>query len=255
MHKQYRIYRHMISSFAQRIIICLVVALLPTISHAYEVQPLLHYLNITQGNLSSSIQVRNTSDQPLALDIASYYLQMEGDSPLLGDTAEDELLIFPPAALIAPGASQVIRLRWVPLEEEILSDQSFLVVVEQIPLTGGDEGVQVSLAFNAVVHVKAPGSQPDLEVETLFLSDNDGTPSLKIKLHNKGRGHAFGSQISLSVTWGNERREFSSVELATHVSDLFLPPEHYRLIDLPLPSLPMNSGIEAFSVVPLYRKP
>lgn len=207
---------------------------------AFEVRPLVHYLDLESAVVSSTIRVRNSGTDVLPIEISSYRLELRDGHPVVGAPADEILLVFPPAALIQPGASQIVRLQWVPTVVPV-QDQSFLVVMEQLPLdNNNDNGLQMLLAFNAVVHMKAPGSQPQWAIVNRVGASEGSLPSLEIGLNNKGNGNAFGSNISLVLVWGSESRVISPYELANYAPDLFLPPGHTRTFEVPWPDWPTD---------------
>lgn len=227
--------------------------LLATRLQAYEVRPLVHYLDVSTGAVTSAIQVRNTGTQPLPVEFSSYRLLMREGSPYAGARADEQLLVFPPASLIEPGATQVVRVQWAS-QAFPQEDQSFLVVISQVPDQRQTDGVQMLLMFNAVVHLKAAGSQPSLQIGDRALdSGSEDLPSLKFDLNNSGSGNAYGRDITLLVSWPQGRREFSSVELAEYAPDLFLPPGSKRTVELPLPALPVDTSASDINIDVRYQ--
>lgn len=219
---------------------------------AYEVQPLLHQLNPHAGAGSSTLLIHNTGTQPLQLEISSYELKLHNGSPFAGAIADNKLLVFPPATRVAPGSSQVVRLQWVS-EEILTQDQSYLVVIGQVPEETAGNGVEMLLVFNAVVHVKAATSSPQLVVKNAQLVSGEELPSVKFDLNNTGSGNAFGSNIRIVVDWGDERREFSPLELAEYAPDLFLPPGNQRTITVPLPRSPVDWAVTEMRIGARYE--
>lgn len=204
-----------------------------SVAQAFDIQPLVHRIDPGSGVISSIIQVRNSTDRPLPLDISSYRLALDEGTPSAAQPADDELLAFPPAVVIKPGDTQLVRIQWIAAEP-LLQDQSYLVVVEQLPQGDTRDGVQMLLAFNAVVHVSASKSQPRLEISARGNLSDETLPSLEIDLHNKGNGNAFGNSISLVLATDTERHVIKPVELANYAPDLFLPPNHQRSFAIPL---------------------
>ena len=211
---------------------------------------MIHRLHLQDGVSASSLQIRNTSDQPLAVDIESYRLLLTDGVPSVGESADDKLLVFPPAVIIPPASAQVVQIQWNP-ETDIDSDQSFLVVVEQLPIDSSTSGVQMLLAFNAVIHVHKPNSFPILEVMNAELFPAGDPAQLDIEIHNTGLGHAFGTQMSLELSFGDQTRLITSEELLGYASDLFLPPDYIRTVSIPVPELTPETKV---SVKVLYKK-
>lgn len=207
-----------------------------SIGHALEIQPLTHQLNLSLGNTYSTLELKNTTASPVMLDITSYRLELDSGRPYAGQTADDELLAFPPAVVLQPNQSQVVRIQWL-LGSLLKHDRSYLVVIEQLPPSNAVDGVQMLLAFNAVVHVQAFNSAPDIQVAASEMTTDNSAPVLKVNLHNKGNGNGFGRSIGLVIGTGIAQISISPDELANYAPDLFFPPDYQRTILIPLGDL------------------
>ena len=201
---------------------------------AYEVHPLVHQIDLADGRLTSSLTIKNTADRQLALDISVRRLELVDGKPFAGKYADEEVLVFPPAALIPPAGAQVVRIQLVP-DTELSEDISYLVVVEELPDPNAQTGVQMLLAFNAIVYVLGADNQPDVKVTSTRLQHINGVPSLEIELHNSGTGNAYGRGISLELIGGTDKYTVSAAELSASVSNLFLPPNYRRSFIIPVP--------------------
>jgi fimbrial chaperone protein len=84
---------------------------------------------LSPGQTATSLTVTNQGSSETAIQIRAYaWSQKDGDEQL---TASDVVLLSPPLAKIAPGASQVIRiiLRKAPKGQEA----TYRIVIDQIP--------------------------------------------------------------------------------------------------------------------------
>jgi len=212
-------------------------------AHAYEVQPMIQRVDLSGNNGYSSIQIRNTSDTALPVAISTYRLELEDGSPHPGPAADNELLAFPPSVLIPPLSTQAVRIQWLP--ETIADvDTSYIVLIEELPNLETREGVQMLLAFNAIIHVHIPGTKPALTVTESTIRFDETAPVLAVELHNTGDGNAYGHTIDLQLEWESGTRTVTAEELSGYASDLFLPPGYRRTIDIPVPGIDYNSTVE-----------
>ena len=221
--------------------ICILLLVTST-AHAYEVQPLIQRMEVAKGVSYSSIQIRNTSDQPLPVEISTHQLELLDGSPHKGVSAENELLVFPPSVLIAPSSTQVVRIQWIS-ELQVEKDTSFIVLIEQLPNAESREGVQMLLAFNAVVHVQAPNSSSEIEVTKSRITIVETLPVLEVELYNSGNGNAYGHEITLQLEWDSKSRTIPANELANYVTDLFLPPGYRRTVEIPVPDMVQETSV------------
>ncbi len=212
---------------------------------ALDVSPLVHTLSLEPGRSETQLTVSNTSDQPLPVEFTPYHLRMTGADLSIGAAADDDLLVFPPAAVLQPGASQIVRVQLDP-SLPLVEDRSYIVLVDQVPLgfdSGPGQGVQVLLTFNVVIHVEASDSQPDLVARRTRLVK---PKTLVATIANRGSGNAFGANMSLSIKQAGAELRVGPEALRAQLDDLFFPPGHRRKIRLKVPGL--QPGKEPVSV-------
>ena len=127
--------------------------LLGTAANAMSVSPIT--LDLSAGGKSSG-QITVINDGAIALPVEIIISRMEMDESGKSTTkpAGDELLLFPPQALIAPGATQSFRVQWVG-DPQIKQSQSYIFSVNQVPvkMPKGTSGVQVVFNFATIVNV------------------------------------------------------------------------------------------------------
>ena len=223
---------------ASTIAFTIVLGAAPRTADAFEVHPLVHRIDAYGRQSSSNVIVTNSSDQPLPVEFTAYALEYDGVSAQRGAPADEELLVFPPSAIVAPGRVQAARVQWLG-EPDIESARSYIVTVEQVPASGAsaDEasGVQVLLTFNVYVHVSPPGAEPRLVVRERRVESANGRSTLHFHLANEGNGNAFGSLMTFELE--GEGRVGRVLPEADDVgtAELFFPPGFERDVELPLP--------------------
>ena len=210
----------------------------PRTADAFEVHPLVHRIE-SLGRLSSSnVVVTNSSDQPLPVEFTAYALEYDGKSAQRGAPADDELLVFPPSAIVAPGRVQAARVQWLG-EPDIERARSYIVIVEQIPAFGASvddaSGVQVLLTFNVYVHVSPPGAEPRLVVRERRVESANGRSTLHLRLVNDGNGNAYGSLMSFELDGEGRIGRVLPEADGVGTAELFFPPGFEREVELPLP--------------------
>ncbi len=85
----------------------------PTNGAAFEVKPLIHDLESVGRRTTSTIVVTDPSYQPLLTEITVNQRVFDDAGVQELVSADDDLLVFPPLASIAPGATQSIRIQWL----------------------------------------------------------------------------------------------------------------------------------------------
>jgi len=199
---------------------------------AFEVNPLVHVLRPYAGDNDTSLTVRNTTGQELRVEVRVFELVLDDRGPGRGAPADERLFVLPPAAVVPPGATQVVRMRWLdpdPLDR----DASFVVAIEQVPgamdTPTPDIGVQMLLTFNTVVHVRAQGVAPALRIEQVVTREDGG---LRFTLVNDGRGNAYGERMRFTLIDGARRVPVPVEDLLAGDVHLFLSPGARQSIDL-----------------------
>ena len=105
---------------------------------------------LSPGEMATSLTVTNSGTSETAVQIRAYaWGQKDNDDPL---TATDDVLLSPPLAKIAPGASQVIRLilRKAPQGQEA----SYRILIDQLPPPGEPGVVHIVLRLSIPIFAK-----------------------------------------------------------------------------------------------------
>ena len=153
----------LLSKFKIAILILIsVISLMATsIAAAMSVSPIVIDLSVTGRNARNQISVINTLtyDLPVEINVSEVYVDENGVTSTK-DVGEDNFMIFPPQALIKPGATQVFRVQWVG--EPIDESKSYIFSVAQLPveLDKGVSGIQLLYNFQVVVNVAPLQGKP-----------------------------------------------------------------------------------------------
>lgn len=202
-----------------------------------EVSPLVHEMH-SSGPLSSSrIAVRNPSDNPLPLDMQVQRIQFKPDGSYDLSVQEEDLLVFPPAVLLGPGARQTVRLQWVgPTQLE--RSRSYFISLSQPALTQPREpqnGVKLMLTFNILVHISSRDLQPQLQVRSVKPIKHGALTLLQASVFNAGQRYGYISDNTLRLSVGNKLLSvLQPGELRQRGKDVFLPPGGQRTVLIPL---------------------
>lgn len=216
-------------------------------ARAFEVSPLVHELAPSGRAATATLTVRNPSDQALALEFSTYRLDYSAAGARRGVAAEEELLVFPPAARIPPRGTQAVRIQWVG-DPEIARARSYFCTVEQLPLedaataeSAGGDGVQVLVTFNAIVHVTPPDTRARLAVTDSRLENDGGASTLALELRNGGDANAYGDRLGLVIE--SAAREIALTPADLEGAELFLPPGFRRRLRIVLPGAPWREPV------------
>lgn len=163
----------------------------------------------------STIQVVNSSSVPLPVELQVARLELDAQGNKKEIPAGDEFLIFPPQAMVPPGATQVFRVQWVG-NPVLAASQSYFFSVNQVPVkrSKNANGVQVVFNFATIVNVRPPQGQSVLAlVGTSVGKDDSGRLRPAVTVENPSNVHAKLSDATVRLSAGQWSKTLRPVEL------------------------------------------
>jgi P pilus assembly chaperone PapD len=228
--------------FQSRLALAALMALvLAAPAHAINVQPLVLDLVSAGANARSSIQVVNDSAAPLPVELVINRLEI-GETGKLSETAAgDEFLVFPPQAIVPPGATQSFRVQWVG-EPGIKRSQSYMFSVNQLPVKqkGAESGVQVVFNFGVIVNVAPVGAQSALMLTKTEVATEAGRRGAALTVENPGAMHAYFADSGVVLEGAGWRKAVSSSELKQIIGFGVVQPGKKRRFLVPVADMPAS---------------
>jgi fimbrial chaperone protein len=176
---------------------------LPVVAHATTVSPVILDLQTTGRGVTSAISVTNNSAGPMTMEIVTIPLKATatGFEPMEGASADEDLLVSPPSALIAAGKTQTFRVQWIG-DPDLAQSKHYYVSINQLPvkLPEGQSAVQVVYNFQVLVSVSATNQKPQLAIASAVPSTLEGKPVAAITVQNNGGAHGYISQHKIKIT-------------------------------------------------------
>ncbi|MFZ1086632.1 MAG: fimbria/pilus periplasmic chaperone [Terracidiphilus sp.] len=150
----------------------------------------------TPGQRATSLTVNNMGATETAIQIRAYaWSQKDGEDQL---TPSDLVVLSPPLAKIAPGASQVVRLILRQLPEN--SEATYRILIDQIPPPSEAGVVHVVLRLSIPIFVQ-PSIRSFSDVQ--FHLERDAG-QIYLDATNKGNLHDTVRDIELSTSDGHK---------------------------------------------------
>jgi fimbrial chaperone protein len=154
--------------------------------------------------------------------------------------ADEDFLIFPASALVAPRSQQVFRIQYVG-DPELDESQVYYLGIRQIPveLPASGTKVQVVFNFNVLVNVVPDGAEALPVVESVKPAVRDYKEGLEVRLSNAGNkfflaGSSTRWTVSGTDANGSEIREtFARGALASEIGVGLVGPNKSRLFFVP----------------------
>ena len=185
-----------------------------------------------------TIVVTNDSARPLPIELSVRRLSQEGDGGRIYSAGgEEDFLLLPPQALIAPGGSQVFRVQWVG-EPMLAESQSYMIFVSQVPVkmpSAKGPAVQVVFNIGCMVNVAPPRGLPALEVTGAAVeTDRSGRRYPVITVRNPSRVHALLPQSTIRLSGAGWSRSLPPAELGSKIGIGLVQPGRQRTFVLPV---------------------
>ena len=169
---------------------------------AMSVQPVVIDLRMAGRDMSAPVRVENTGPNPLPVEIRIVETDFSLDTVRASDRVSEDVMAFPPQAIIPPGETQVFRVQYVGDPD---SDRSrhFYAEVAQLPveLPEGQSAIQILYNFQVMVNVASlSGGNPQLSVESAEIVQNDqGRSVVAFTVRNSALNHGYLSSGRLTV--------------------------------------------------------
>lgn len=169
---------------------------------AMTVQPVVIDLRMSGRESSAAIRVENTGPNPLPVEVRVVETEFQPDAVRASDRVSEDLLVFPPQAIIRAGETQVFRLQYVG---DPASDRSkhYYVEVAQLPvdLPEGQSAIQILYNFQVMVNVASLTAEaPQLSIEGAEIVQNaDGRHFAAFTVRNTSMNYGYLSQGNLTI--------------------------------------------------------
>jgi len=207
------------------------------IASSYQVVPMIYDMAPAGTNAAKVIRISNTQDQPITVEMQAEQRLFDEAGKESRKPADDRFVLFPPQAIVQPGATQAVRVQYVG-PETLEKSETYTITVKQVPVqlpNDGKTGVQFVFNFSTVANIVPPGAKAHIAAptETLPLS-NDGK-TLHLTLRNTGTKYANLSRSSVELAGGAYRTTVKDEEWRKALGTSWILPGGTRVIELPKP--------------------
>ena len=204
---------------------------------AMTVQPVAVDLRMAGRENSAPIRVENNGPNPLPVEVRIVETDFSAESVRASDRPTDDIIAFPPQAIIPPGATQVFRLQYVGDPDGDRSRHYYAEVAQQpVELPEGQSAIQILYNFQVMVNVASIiAGDPQLSlVGSEIATNSDGKPVVAFTVQNAGRNYGYLSQGALTIRHtdasGREtlQRTMSANEIQQNIGYGLVGPEMSR---------------------------
>ncbi len=238
----------------RRLIGCLTAVLMFTlvgaIVEAMTVQPVVVDMRMAGREMSAPVRVENNGPNPLPVELRVNEMDFLPDGVRASDRLSDDLMVFPPQAIIPPGETQVFRLQYIG-DPDADRSRHYYVTVAQLPveLPEGQSAIQILYNFQVMANVASVvAGAPELSVESSGVTQNaQEQPIPTFTIRNTARNYGYLSASRLTVVQrdaaGQEifRRTLNPNDIQQQIGFGLVGPETSRNFTAPL-ELPSADG-------------
>lgn len=206
---------------------------------AMSVQPMVMELDPLGRNSRVVIRVENKDSAPLTIEAHPRRLEMAADGAETLHAADDDLLVFPPVAIVAAGGTQSIQVQYVG-DPELVESRAYRVSIEQVPVDfehSGTAQVGVVASMHTLLNVVPAKATPSLQVLSIAEDGDDWI----LEIRNAGNRYARFSETRWTVESGDRSVRLDSQELGERLDrNLILANSTLKIAFRPPPGLKAN---------------
>lgn len=184
--------------------VCLILIALPINAFAFELFPMVQFSDDLGARATTFFKVTNTSLVPLPVEVTAVKRHVVfNNEETLNET--DDLLVFPPQVLIAPGKSQSIKVQYIGNMKK--NAESYRIIVSQLPLKSGvdSDSIQMLFRIGALLFVSPNDVQEQYSSDIIL--DKSNVPHLRIT--NTGSSVIELDKKNYGVTWEGKKIDWS----------------------------------------------
>ncbi|KAB1506981.1 molecular chaperone [Photobacterium damselae] len=166
-------------------------------AYAFKVQPMVSELAPIGSDSQLVMRVDNVDKKPLTIEVIPFELKIDSQGQETLVPADDEFLAVPVTAVIQPGRSQSVMVKYVG-DPSIVQSKAYRISFRQVPiqLSEQEKGqLGLSVHINTLVNVAPKNSRSKLVVSNI---QSQGT-SWKMTLTNNGNKYARLSETNWKV--------------------------------------------------------
>jgi P pilus assembly chaperone PapD len=168
-------------------------------ANAMTVSPVV--LNLTPGaGKTQTISVENSFDKPLHVELTVQEIVPDANGFTSTNRPSEDLLIFPPLAVIQPGQTQTFQVQYVG--DAVTRSKHYYITIAQLPVqrTEGQPAVQVLYNFQVLVSVSPERTRPALRIDRAEVgATQEGKPAAAITVTNTANAHGYLSNGRLRI--------------------------------------------------------
>ncbi len=201
--------------------------LVSSVTYAYKVQPMVAEMSPIGKGAQMSMRIDNTGKDPLTVELTPFSMTMDENGNETTKLAEDDLLVIPFTAIIPPGRSQSVMVRYLG-NPSISQSKSYRISVRQVKVkepNADTASLGLLLQFNTLLNIKPQNTQSKLSIESIEHAENQWL----IKVKNDGNSYGRLTQTNWKVSDKNQSTFLKGSELSSLIAGTLVLPKSERI--------------------------
>lgn len=197
---------------------------------AFKVEPMVAEIEPLGSRSQLSMRIDNTSDKPLTVELHPYSFTMDENGIETRAPADDDLLVIPATAMIQPGKSQSVLVRYLG-DPAISQSKAYRITVKQVKVNrpGGNAGTMgLLLQFTTLLNVKPKFTNSDLRIGEFIDMGSDW----RVEVLNSGDSYGRLTNSHLIVSDGIRRKEIKGTEISKYFAGTLILPHSKRIFTM-----------------------
>lgn len=221
--------------------ICCLISICCSLSvHAYRVEPMVSEMEPFGKKAQMVMRVDNTTTQPLTVELLPFSMVMDEYGNETIEPADADLLVVPVTAVIEPGRSQSVMVRYLG-EPAIDKSKSYRVSVKQVQVdraSSEQANVGVLLQFNTLINIKPKNTNPHLNVTNIEAQGE----AWHIEVTNSGNSYGRINKTNWKVSDGVQSVSLKGSEIGKLIDGTLVQPQKKRIFTMkPLEGFDLSS--------------
>lgn len=216
----------------QKWIVLLLLSFTCLSAHAFKVEPMSMEMTPLGKRAQMTMRVDNSSTEPLTVELSPVFMTMNEYGKETTTPADDELLVIPVTAIIEPGRSQSIMVRYLG-DPSITESKAYRIAVKQVKVerASSNQGqVSLLLQFNTLINVRPQNTTSQLEIKSIEQNDKDNKWVLEVL--NSGNSYGRLTNTTWKVSDGTHSTYLKGVEIAKRIPGTLVLPYSTRFFEM-----------------------
>lgn len=199
-------------------------------AHAYRVEPMIAEMEPIGKRAQMTMRIDNTSSKPLTVELYPLAMTMDQYGNETISPADDDLLVIPVTAIVKPGRSQSVMVRYLG-DPSISQSKSYRVAVKQVKVENSQEEsgqMGLLLQFNTLVNIRPKNTNPKLSIRSVTQKD----AKWLVEVENNGDSYGRLSRTNWTLDDGNNSLYLKGVEISKLIAGTLVLPYSTRFFEM-----------------------